>query len=273
MLDVDQIIEQIDASFVGRRKATRPRDYIGASSIGQECDASIAYSLRGFPDTEPEPRLQRIFQLGHALEDIVVADLKSAGVDVMDRDGLTGKQYTFEEWGGHVVCHTDGIIQDGDELYILEVKSMKATQWNKFKKHGVKKSHRYYYDQMLMMMGMSGARRAFFIAYNKDTSEYHAEVVELDELELNFISERIQRIVESGTGMKIAKDEEDWRCRGCFKHGVCWNDEDVFEVNCATCAHSVPMEDGGWWCELDDRHCAEPCKRWDKFKPKERDYG
>ena len=132
-------VKAIDEGYA-REKRERARDYIGASGIGSACDAELAYSLRGFPNTDPDPRLKRIFRLGHILEDEVVRDLKlKADVRVWEKDGLTGRQHTYSELGGHVVCHMDGHIQLDDEvLRVLEIKSMNEASFKKFQKDGVK---------------------------------------------------------------------------------------------------------------------------------------
>ena len=91
--------------------------------------------------------------------------------------------------------------------------------WKKFQKEGVKKSHPRYYSQLQMMMGMSQMPTSFFIAINKNTSEYHSEIVDYDDLEFMFIKERIERVLLN-KARKISNDETDWRCRGCFKRGV-----------------------------------------------------
>ena len=73
----------------------KARQYIGASIVGNPCDALLAYNLR-FPNDEPTPDSKE-FNLGHILEDEIVKDLKKkAGVQVWEVDGLTGRQHTYE---------------------------------------------------------------------------------------------------------------------------------------------------------------------------------
>lgn len=261
------VVEAIDAGYASDRRE-KPRRYIGASIIGDPCDAAITFNLRGFPNDEPSPRLKRIFGLGHILEDVVVKDLKKrADVRVWEVDGLTGKQHTYELWGGHVVCHMDGHIELDDEvLRILEVKSMNDASFTKFKKQGMKYSHPRYYGQVQMMMGMSDIHQCFFIAVNKNSSEYHAEIVDYDEFEYANIKHRIEQAI-SGDVTKIATDETDWRCRGCFKAGVCWGDTTV-PRECHTCQHSTPTPQGRWHCTKHDKSADEACGDYIRFAPK-----
>lgn len=242
-----------------------PRAYIGASAIGSPCTAALAFSLRGFPDNPTQARLKRIFRLGYKIEDEVVADLKRAGLGVMERDGLTGKQYAFQEHGGHVRGHADGMIELGDEVVLLEIKSMGDGPFGKYKSGGVKNSHPKYYDQCQMMMGLSGTRKCLFIAYCKNNSEYHVEFIEFDVFEYSFLQTKIETVMR-GEARKISVDETDWRCRDCSKSDVCWKQSPV-QTACRTCAHARPIDDGSWWCGLHDFDCKDPCSDWARYEP------
>ena len=59
-----------------KQKDEKPREYIGASIIGNDCEALIAFSLRGFPNDPIPYRLQRIFRDGHRIENDVIFDIK-----------------------------------------------------------------------------------------------------------------------------------------------------------------------------------------------------
>lgn len=259
-----RIVEAIEAI---REPPEKPRAYIGASIVGHPCDALLAFQLRGFPDGEIPPKLKRIFKMGHVIEDIVVADLKKAGMAVWEKDGLTGRQHAYTEWGGHIVCHTDGHIElEPDRLAILEVKSMNEASFKKFQGSGVKLSHPRYFAQLQMMMGLSKIHESLFIAQNKNTQEYHAELVLFDPFEWSFIGERVSRVL-SGNGHKISTDETDWRCRDCFKVAACWGGKNP-EPACRNCAHAGPRPDGGWHCARHGRPAEELCSDYQLFHPK-----
>lgn len=261
-----KVVELIDEGY-NKDTRERARQYIGASIVGTPCDAMLAYNLRGFPNDEPEPRLKRIFSFGNMLEDFVVKDMKQkADVRVWEVDPLTSRQHTYESWGGHVVCHTDGLVDLGDdEMRILEIKSMNDASFSKFKKSGVKHSHPRYFAQVQMMMGMANVQESFFIAINKNNSEYHAEIVEYDEFEYAHIRERIERAI-GGTARKVSKDSTDWRCRGCFKAGVCWNGREV-PKQCSTCTFATARPDGAWHCTVLDDEAREVCSKYEKYEP------
>lgn len=268
--NADDLVKAIDEGFAktGRGKARR---YIGASIIGNQCDAYISLCMRGFPEDPPSPKLKRIFALGHLLEDRIVEDLKSkANLRVWEVDGLTGRQFSYEQWGGHVVCHSDGHIElDDGVLRILEIKTMNDASFKKFRENGVAYSHPQYMHQLQMMMGMSGFDESVFLAMNKNTCEYGAQIVPFDPLYFAQIKARIERQLTGEPQRRIASTPDDWRCTGCFKRTSCWQGTDV-EKHCATCKHSSPKQDGGWYCDLHKKPATEPCASWDVYRPLEK---
>lgn len=245
------------------------RSYIGASNVGHGCEGYLAFSVRGFPDTKPPARLARIFKLGHRIEDLVVDDLRSAGYEVWERDPLTGRQFHYEMYGGHVACNADGQIEmeRGAEkvLRLLEVKSMNDANHKKFKAVGVMRSHPRYYAQMQMEMGLSGIPECLFIAYNKNTSEYATEVVAFDAFFWAALQVKIDTVL-ANKAKKVATDESDWRCKGCFKKEVCWSGT-LPDKACRTCTNAVADRGGGWWCGKHNRRAEVPCDDYQVYHP------
>lgn len=265
MPDASPLIAAIDEAYA-REQQQKPREYIGASVVGHPCDAYLAFSLRGFPEDVPPPRLKRVFRLGHILEDEVVRDLKRSGLRVSEKDQLTGKQYGYDDFGGHISAHADGHVEMEDgELRLLEVKSMNRSSFSKFAEDGVRRSHPRYYAQMQMLMGMSGIPSCLFIAYGKDTSEYHAEIVEYDEFEWSALKARIETALR-GEAKKVATDRSDWRCKGCFRASVCWLGAEV-PKRCGTCAHARPDPKTWWWCGKHERAAEATCADWTAYEP------
>lgn len=268
MIDAAKVIEAIDAAYVSQPRETT-RSYIGASVIGQHCDAALAFALRGFVDEPPPPFLKRIFNLGHRLEDQVVRDLKAAGLQVMEKDPMTGKQWTYEAFEGHAIGHADGIIEDeNQEVVGCEIKSMNQNSFDKFVSDGVAVSHPSYNAQMQMMMGISGIERFFFIAYCKNNSRYHAEIVEYNEFYWLAQKVRIERIMKDENIGRVSVDPESFSCSGCFKRGVCWGTRSQPSPACKHCKHSIAGTNAGWWCQLHKQDCSVICNQFERWMPK-----
>lgn len=263
----DELRERIAEAHKAKRRKDNPREYVGASGIGSPCDAALEFSLRGFPDNDLDGKLLRIFELGHKIEDLVVADLKMAGMWVSEKNPDTNYQWAYSDLGGHVKAHVDGLCTAGadtDELMVLEIKSMNKSNFAKFQKHGVKVSHPKYYDQCQTVMGMAKLKKAFFVAYCKDNSDYHHEIVEADPMHQSFLSSRVEKVFD-GRAERISDSPDDWRCRGCFKSEACWEDK-VPAVKCPTCKFSTPNPKGGWHCTKWNEPATKPCESYEVWK-------
>jgi hypothetical protein len=238
---------------------------IGASDIGSPCLAYLELVFRGFPSDPHSKRLGRIFSLGHKLEDMIVQDLKKAGLSVYEKDPVTGKQYEWTNANNTVVFKADGLIQDEDEFYILEIKSMNDQKWNNFKKKGIFHSHHRYFAQLQTGMSLSGVSKSIIIGYNKNTSEYHHEEVQHQPLQSSFFLARAELAARGGTS-RIAMDSSDWRCALCSKKRSCWNDDPVPRDK-RTCAHTCFDDTQKEW--VCSKGCQSQCQNWERFRPKD----
>ncbi len=254
----------IDAAFDAEKPDKYRSSRIGASIIGNPCEAYIAFNLRGFPSMPITPKLKRIFREGKRLEYPIVADMKKAGFLLQEKDPMTNTQYMWTSHGGHVVFYADGIIGEKNAM-LFEAKSMNDAEFKKFQKRPVAISHPKYYAQLQFGMGMSKFRQALIVSYNKNTSLYWDEVVDFDEAKFYYLKSRAERVLY-GLAEKVASDPSDWRCKDCPKRGVCWEGQEVVE-DMRSCAHAAPSMKGGWACS---KGCTDKCLDWKRYEPRAR---
>ena len=282
MLSTEDLTNFLNGSARDGRRPRGGRAFygsIGASQAGNDCDALLALSLRGFPGDPVKPGLARIFRLGHPIEDQVdldieqvVSDLQSMGmtVEFLAKDELTMRQFKWSSHGGHALAKADGIlVWNSGAGEIVEIKSMKEVLFRKFLKHGVAVSHPKYYDQCQMLMGLSGLRSSLVIGYNKNDSTYHVERVAFDAERWLVMQSRIDSAMQ-GAGERISEDPEDFRCRGCFKFTACretWLPE-WGVPECMHCEHSHPDLDRRWWCKKHDRFADKTCIDFNFWTPR-----
>lgn len=271
----DVVAEAIDDIEVRRDGV---RQYIGASGIGNACNAYLAFCLRGYPDNDVAPQLNRIFREGNRIEDQIVSDLRKAGFTVYDVDPNTKRQWRYTDYGTHVIGHADGQIELDErfegcrrgEVALLELKSMNDASFRKFQGKGVKSSHPTYYGQVQLMMGLSKINKSLFVCYNKNNSKYASELVPFDSTFYASQHARIQ-IAMTNEARKIASDETDWRCKGkgstCFKFDVCWGDKKP-NMFCSSCKHAEANESDIWYCTYHDRTAREVCSDYEVYHPR-----
>lgn len=226
---------------------------IGASGIGEECLRSIWYDWRGFHNDQPEGRMLRLFKTGYIQEDRVIQDLKDAGLEVWEVDPETGKQWTYTAANGHFVCKTDGAVRGVPSAektpHVIEIKTSNVKGFKELQARGVKEAKPQHYWQMQSGMWLSGLTRALYIAVCKDDEKFYIERVHKDESTIEEIKNKLAKLVTSTMPpIRIAEREGDWRCKFCDAQDVCWGKAAPLQ-NCRSCQHSVPSDEGSWFCE------------------------
>jgi len=247
-----KVLDAIDAWRVGTAD-NRPRSHLGASSIGISCERRLWYAFRWVAREEFPARILRLFARGHAEENTFNAELRGAGVQVLDVDPATGRQFTFNAAGGHFGGSMDGValgIPDAPKTWhVLEYKTHSAKSFKELAKKGVKDSKPQHWAQMQAYMHMASLERALYLAANKDDDDLYAERIRYDKAFAESLMEKAERIVfASEPPPKISEDASWFECRFCPMAGVC-HGESIAAVSCRTCLHATPENgDARWSC-------------------------
>jgi hypothetical protein len=159
----------------------KPRDYIGASGIGEECVRAVWYSYNGSDKEEFSPRIQRILETGKILEDYVISLLEQTGMTI-ERACDENNWHTYVAKNQpYFRGHFDGIIRKPKSLVgALEIKSANDARYTQFVKMGLKKWSPMYYAQAQSYMGMSGFDKTFVVVLNKNSSAIMDETILFD---------------------------------------------------------------------------------------------
>ncbi len=257
------------------RKAEPTRRYIGASSIGSSCTAYLALSLRGFPGDMPSPQLLRIFGDGNRIETLVVEALQASGHIVEELDPASGKQWHYSSHGGHHAANLDGYITllGGAERMTLEIKSMNRKMFETFQKKGLELSHPHYFDQVtdgLLLAQQNGVEvdKCFVIAYCKDNSQFHAEVIGFDVERADRLLGKVDAVL-SGDVVRAGAYAKEFQCAGCGKRTSCW-EPNVTDRSCWHCEFAEPMVDADgkrWYCTIHKLPAVAECSAFKLFRP------
>jgi hypothetical protein len=235
----------IDAALVAENAARPPRDYLGGSRIGHACERALQFEFAGAPKDEGADfsgRALRIFAIGHALEDLAVCWLRSAGFDLYTRKGNRpdGEQFGFSVAGGRIRGHVDGVIAGVAPPLALsapalwEHKTMNAKNWRETVAKGVAVSKPIYAAQIALYQAYMdaaipgvAANPALFTATNKDTAELHHELVPFNAELAQRMSDRAVRILQATDAgellPRIARAPDFHECRQCPWSNRCWS--------------------------------------------------
>ncbi|SHF45214.1 PD-(D/E)XK nuclease superfamily protein [Ruegeria intermedia] len=238
----ERINAAVDAALEAERAATPPRDYLGASRLGQSCERALQFEFAHAPKDEGQEfsgRSLRIFAIGHALEDLAIKWLRAAGIDLVTRK-RDGGQFGFSVAGGRIRGHVDGIVMGAPAATGLrtpalwECKTMNAKNWRETVAKGVTVAKPVYAAQIALYQAYMEAtvpglstNPALFTAINKDTAELHHELVPFDAELAQRMSDRAVRILR-GTHAgellpRVAQNRDFFECRFCPWAERCWS--------------------------------------------------
>jgi hypothetical protein len=236
-----------------------PREYLGASLLGHDCERFVWYSFNDCVREYFDGRMYRLFETGHLAENRFAFELYGIGVKVTDRDDF-GNQYAVSAIGGHFRGHMDGagfeIPEAPKTWHVLEYKTHSEKSFKKLKETGVKESKPQHYAQMMVYMHLTGMTRALYLAVNKNTDELYSERIRYNVTESKTLMERAERIITAKTApARISEKPDYFKCMFCSAHKICWGcGETALSIpylSCRQCVHSTPEMDtdfGRWSC-------------------------
>lgn len=230
----DSITKVVDDAIVANEEKRERRKYIGASSIGDECQRKIQYRYLNYTidkDKAFSARTLRIFQFGHEIENYASKWLRDAGFDLRT-EHKDGKQFGFSIADGEIRGHIDGVICDGPvEMGYPALWECKSANDNKFKafvRHGVAKANPVYATQLALYQTYMELYEhpALFTVINKNTSEIYYELVPYNKKLAQEASDKAVNILTAAKAgdilPRIAHTKDFFLCKFCEFKETCW---------------------------------------------------
>lgn len=208
---------------------------IRASSIGHPCIRKIWYEMNGDKPLFGRKTL-RIFDIGNALEEVVVNDLKSDNWEVIYNKGSQESDLETNVYIGNdavISGHPDICMKrsSSTELsgnFLADIKTMRATAFSGWKASGTIAKYPQYADQLTAywaglketpVLGWEFESMAV-VGLNKDTSDIHIDVLEFD-------SDRLVRMIDKARYIALQDSPPDpgevpkWTCSYCGFNSIC----------------------------------------------------
>lgn len=198
-----------------------PRQYLGASSLGNPCERAIWYGYKQFARNE-SPKTLITFEIGRSLEEMLADILANTELTVMF-PSMTNNFLSFShEKVPQLSGHLDGLILHKGEHYVLEIKTANSASFAKACKVGIRAWRPQYYDQIQTYMGLSCYTKGIFLVINKDSSELYEEVIDFDQIHYELLVAKATRIIQSPVEPERLSDSPMFfGCRMCAYKDVC----------------------------------------------------
>lgn len=252
-----RVIPHLGDAFRGEEDGYRT--HLGASLMGRECARELWYSFHWATKSNFEGRQLRLFNRGHLEEGRFMALLLMIGCQVYQQDEH-GNQFRISDAGGHFGGSGDGVVVGLPDLpagmpACTEFKTHNDASFKKLVAEGVRYAKFEHYVQMQIYMRKMGLGVALYCGVNKNNDDIHFELVPIEPdvgdkfiergRKIIFMHEAPERI-DAKPGKPLGSP--GWMaCKFCDHKPVCKLGAAPAR-NCRTCEHSLPRDDGTWWC-------------------------
>lgn len=248
----EQTMAAVEAAVVAKADdGLRP--HLGASLIGRDCERALWLTFRWARKQSHDARMLRLFARGQREEQVFIDLLRDAGIQVVDVDATTGRQFTFSAIGGHFGGSMDAACQglpESSVWHVVEMKTHGKKSFDELAKIGVKLAKPTHYDQMVCYMGWTGMTRALYMAVCKDDDRLHFERIDADPARFEILMAKAARIIAAAEPPERISEDAGWyQCKLCEFHSLC-HGTDVPLPTCRSCCHVTPELDGNarWFC-------------------------
>lgn len=233
----DPTLERLREILCDIERNQKPRNYLGASSVGQPCERKTWYSYHRPELRKPmNDKGHLAVNCGHRAEDTMAAYLRLIeGIELVTH-GDDDKQIGFTDLGGKFAGHIDGMIrglyQAPKTSHIWEHKDTNHKKFADFQnlkaKHGEKQTlinwDIVYYGQAQIYMHYMDVTRHYMTVSLSGVRDFDSCRTEYDKGYAKMLIDRADRIIRAKEPlMRISEKKDFYMCRWCDYAEECHN--------------------------------------------------
>lgn len=249
------------------------RPYLGMSGIGHPCERKCWYDFRWATPINHEALTLKLFDDGNRGEDVQAERLRMvAGLELHTHTD-DGRQFGFEDIGGHFRGNMDGAIhglvqapktwhvwehKQSSEKKQAELSRLKA---DKGEKDALAAWNEIYYAQAVLYMEYSGMTRHYLTCATPGGRHTISVRTNANKAEAAKLKDKARRVIFAAEPPLKLSERPDWyQCQWCDHKSICHYDR-LPRIVCRTCAHVTPCEDGTWHCAMHSQVLSEQTQR------------
>lgn len=203
---------------------------LSASQAGFPCMRNLWYTVNnGCQNEECDKKTQRIYDVGTALEPVIVEWLKADGWEVEYNPGSQNAEVRVEVPvnGGKLIGHPDCIMSRGEiSNALVDIKTMNERAFTQWRREGTLKSKPQYVTQLhIYAMGLKAQGRKIehlgIVGVNKNNSEMHIDIFDYDEFHGQDIKDFTEILFETEKVPELGCPAESWACSYCDYSDIC----------------------------------------------------
>lgn len=225
------------------------RTYIGFSGVGGACLRKQWMSFHWVYRDSYEQRIQRLFNRGKAEEDIIVADLTRAGMNVFNREA------EIEGFDPHIKGHIDGEVDHvpgfkENTILLLEMKTMNNKNFKIFQDKGLKAFSNSYWLQIHIYMKERGLLNCLYVVTCKDDEARDYQAIPYDANAAKQADDNAMSVLMADNIPDRIGKSTYFVCKICPAKATCHGKAHP-RRNCRTCDFHDIEEKGMWSCRMD----------------------
>ena len=226
---VDPTLEALDRIMEAEEAATPLRTYLGASSLGDQCERRQYYSLHHAPASPWPASTIYKFHDGHRVEALMIERLRKVpGIELWDRDlHNPAEQIGGSLFNGRFGWHCDGVIrglyQAPKTSHVFECKAVNPEKFKKFmalrrndEKSALMNWDYTYFCQQQLYMGLLDLSRAYMVVTTPGGREMGSCRTNFVPVHFEALMKKAERILEAKEPpVRIHEDPSYWQCKYC----------------------------------------------------------
>lgn len=229
-INTDPLAALIDKAIVDGYK-TEERNYLGASSIGDECARKLWYRYNGEKENFDAKTIKRFLD-GHRSEDVIVGYLRSIPQIEFYSCGPDGDQIGFSEFEGRFAGHYDGIGRGFPQApatwHIVEIKCVEEKSFNELKKLKDKDEKTailnwkpVYYSQVQVYMHKESLTRSIHIVCTPGVRDLISVRTNYDKAHAEAMMQKAKRIIDATEPPEKIGKADFYLCKMCAFWSKC----------------------------------------------------
>ena len=186
--DADSFTKLIDKHLSTVHEVNdREKNVFHPSFMHNNCLRAIIYNFKGEGDfVVTDPKLKRVFAIGHDVHERIQKMLKKIGILEADEVPARSKEYRI---GGH--C--DGVLKRKGKKLALEIKSINSKGFDRALSYGPKSEH---INQVRIYMWLLKLEEGVLYYECKNDQRHKAWIVKQDEKTINEVKKKITDAIE-----------------------------------------------------------------------------
>ncbi|MDO8265081.1 MAG: PD-(D/E)XK nuclease family protein [Candidatus Parcubacteria bacterium] len=204
--------EVLDQFYLDRQR-DKEQNHFYITDAGK-CGRSVFFKFKKAPREEMEARILRMFEHGDSIHQLIMRPLiatrevhvVASEVDIRSNELVSGR--------------ADAIISNGEELFVLDIKSMNSMI---FRKLTAPKEENVY--QIQMYLHFFKIPKGILLYVNKDSLELKEFVIDYNKKTAENLLESLKdlkvKIKENIIPERILDYPDNWQCRYCQFREIC----------------------------------------------------